>query len=65
MGDNLHDATLAVFWRPTLMPCILDIALSGLRALRVLIVRKAWMPPAPSREAVKFIRDTWVSGLVG
>ena len=47
------------------MPCILDIALSGLRALRVLIVRKAWIPPAPRREAVKFIRDTWVSGLVG
>ena len=40
------------------MPCILDIALRGLRALKVRIVLKAWIPPAPSREAVKLIRET-------
>ena len=42
----------------TLIPCILDIARRGLRALRVLMVLKAWMPPAPSRDAVKLISDT-------
>ena len=47
----------------TRMPCILDMALSGLRALRVLMVLKAWIPPAPSKVAVKLIRDTY--GLVG
>lgn len=40
------------------MPCILDMALSGLSALSVLMVLKAWMPPAPSSEAVKLISDT-------
>ncbi len=40
------------------MPCILDIALSGLSALSVRMVLKAWTPPAPSREAVKLINDT-------
>ena len=40
------------------MPCILDIALRGLRALRVLIVLKAWIPPAPRSDAVKLISDT-------
>lgn len=45
--------------KPTLIPCILDIARRGLRALRVLMVLKAWMPPAPSRDAVKLMRDTW------
>ncbi len=40
------------------MPCILDMALRGLRALRVLMVLKAWIPPAPSSDAVKLIRDT-------
>ena len=30
----------------------------GLRALRVLMVLKAWMPPAPSRDAVKLMSDT-------
>jgi hypothetical protein len=44
------------------MPCILDMALRGLRARKVLIVLKAWIPPAPSRDAVKFIRDTCRSG---
>ena len=43
---------------PTLIPCILDIARRGLRALRVLMVLKAWMPPAPSRDAVKLMSDT-------
>ena len=42
----------------TLIPCILDIALKGRRARRVLIVLNAWIPPAPNREAVKFINDT-------
>ncbi len=45
----------------TLIPCILDIALSGLSALSVLIVLKAWTPPAPSRDAVKLINDTFGS----
>ena len=42
----------------TLMPCILDMALSGLKALRVRMVLKAWIPPAPSNDAVKFISET-------
>ena len=42
----------------TLIPCILDMALSGLRALSVRMVLKACTPPAPSREAVKLINDT-------
>ena len=41
------------------MPCILDMALRGLRALKVRIVLKAWIPPAPSKEAVKLMRETW------
>lgn len=48
-----------IFFLHTLIPCILDIALRGLRALRVLIVLKAWMPPAPTRDATKFMRETW------
>ena len=44
--------------QPTLMPCIRDMALSGRSALSVHMVLKAWMPPAPSREAVKLISDT-------
>ena len=43
---------------PTLIPCILDMARRGLRALRVLMVLKAWIPPAPRRDAVKLMRDT-------
>ena len=50
---------LFAIFLPTLIPCILDMALSGRRALRVLMVLNAWMPPAPSRDAVKLIRDTW------
>jgi len=49
---------------PTRIPCILDMALSGLRARRVRMVLNAWIPPAPSSEAVKLINDTysrWVS----
>ena len=42
----------------TLIPCILDIALKGRRALRVRMVLNAWIPPAPRREAVKLMRDT-------
>lgn len=42
----------------TLMPCILDMALRGLRALKVLMVLKAWMPPMPRRDALKLISDT-------
>lgn len=42
----------------TLIPCILDMARNGLNALSVLIVLKAWIPPAPQRDATKFIRDT-------
>lgn len=42
----------------TRIPCILDIALSGLRALRVRIVLKAWIPPAPQSDAMKLMRDT-------
>ena len=45
--------------RITRMPCIRDIALRGLRALKVRIVLNAWIPPAPSSEAVKLIRETW------
>ena len=48
----------AVVMIVTLIPCILDIALKGRRARRVLIVLNAWIPPAPNREAVKFINDT-------
>ena len=43
----------------TLMPCILDMALKGLKALNVRIVLNAWIPPAPSKDAVKLIRDTY------
>lgn len=42
----------------TLMPCIRDMARSGLRALNVRIVLKAWIPPAPHSEATKLISDT-------
>lgn len=42
----------------TLIPCILDIALKGRNALRVLMVLNAWIPPAPQSEAMKFIKDT-------
>ena len=42
----------------TLIPCILDMALSGLSARSVRMVLKACTPPAPSREAVKLINDT-------
>lgn len=42
----------------TLIPCILDIALSGRNALRVRMVLNAWIPPAPQSEAMKLIRDT-------
>ena len=44
--------------QPTLMPCMRDMARSGRSALSVLMVLKAWMPPAPSSEAVKLISDT-------
>ena len=40
------------------MPCMRDMALSGRSALSVRMVLKAWMPPAPSSEAVKLISDT-------
>ena len=40
------------------MPCMRDMARSGRSALSVLMVLKAWMPPAPSSEAVKLISDT-------
>ena len=40
------------------MPCMRDMARSGLSALSVRMVLKAWMPPAPSSEAVKLISDT-------
>ena len=43
----------------TLIPCIRDIALRGRRALSVRIVLNAWMPPAPTSEAVKLMRETW------
>ena len=49
--------------QPTLMPCMRDMARSGLSALSVRMVLKAWMPPAPSSEAVKLISDT-CNGLV-
>lgn len=42
----------------TLIPCIRDMARSGLSALSVRIVLKAWMPPAPTSEAMKLMRDT-------
>ena len=42
----------------TFMPSILAIARSGLRALRVLIVLKMGILPAPSRLAPKFTKDT-------
>ena len=42
----------------TLIPCILDMALSGLRALSVRIVLNVWNPPAPTKDAVKLINDT-------
>ena len=42
----------------TLIPCILDMALNGRRALSVRMVLNAWIPPAPKREAVKLMRDT-------
>lgn len=45
--------------RRTLMPCILDMALSGRRARKVRIVLKAWIPPAPNKEATKLMSDTW------
>ena len=54
-GPIMEDRLMLV---RTLMPCILDMALRGLRALKVLMVLKAWMPPAPSRDAVKLISDT-------
>jgi hypothetical protein len=34
------------------------MALSGLSALNVRMVLKAWMPPAPNSEARKLINDT-------
>ena len=51
---------------PTRMPCMRDMARSGLSARSVRIVLKAWMPPAPRREAVKLMRETWrlAQGLV-
>lgn len=42
----------------TLMPCIRDMARSGLSALNVRIVLKACIPPAPASEATKLISDT-------
>jgi len=42
----------------TRMPCIRDMARSGLSALNVRIVLKAWIPPAPTSEATKLISDT-------
>ena len=47
------------------MPCILDMALRGLRALSVLMVLNAWMPPAPKRDAVKLMRDTCMRLVIG
>lgn len=35
------------------------MARSGLSALRVRIVLKAWIPPAPQSEAMKLMRDTY------
>ena len=49
----------------TLIPCIRDIALNGRRALRVRMVLNAWIPPAPSREAVKLMRDTYHQSTIG
>lgn len=43
----------------TLIPCILDMARSGRRALRVRIVLNACTPPAPAKPATKLIRDTY------
>jgi hypothetical protein len=37
------------------------MARSGLSALSVRIVLKAWIPPAPQSEAIKLMRDTWDS----
>lgn len=42
----------------TLIPCIRDIARRGLKALSVLMVLNAWIPPAPHRDATKLISDT-------
>ena len=42
----------------TRIPCIRDMALRGRSALRVRIVLNAWMPPAPSSDAVKLMRET-------
>ena len=42
----------------TFMPSILAMALRGRKALRVLIVLKIGMFPAPRREAAKLMRDT-------
>ena len=53
-----YDDTDVVSELVTLIPCILDMALKGRKARRVLIVLNAWIPPAPNREAVKFINDT-------
>lgn len=46
----------------TLMPCIRDMARSGLKARSVRIVLNAWMPPAPQSEATKLINDTYENG---
>ena len=48
----------------TLIPCIRDMALSGLSALSVLMVLNAWMPPAPNSDAVKLISDTCLSVVI-
>ena len=42
----------------TFIPSILAMALRGLKALKVLIVLKMEMFPAPSKLAAKFTRDT-------
>jgi hypothetical protein len=36
------------------------MARSGLSALSVRIVLKAWIPPAPQSEAIKLMRDTYL-----
>ena len=43
----------------TLIDCILDNALKGRRALRVLIVLKIGMFPAPTQPATKLVHDTF------
>lgn len=48
----------SAFGLRTLIPCIRDMARSGLSALSVRIVLKAWIPPAPTSEATKLMRDT-------